>query len=435
MAKADKLSTEPYKGTRDFYPEDWAQMKWLMDVMRTTAERFGYVEYNASILEPAELYKAKTGEEIVSEQTYTFIDRGDREVTLRPEMTPTVARMVAAKRRDLAFPLRWYSIPNLFRYEQPQRGRLREHYQLNVDLFGAPGVEADIEIISLATQILEAFGATQQDYEVRINDRRFLSALFEQLGLNEDTKKKISKLADKKEKMPQEKWNMALAELVPEHASILEKIWNAKDMAETMAALPAGLAHSALKSIEELMLGLSALGIKNAVFAPSLMRGFDYYNGMIFEIFDKNPENRRALFGGGRYDNLLDIFGESPIPAVGFGMGDVTVRDFLEVRGLLPAYRSPIDLYICRVEGAGADFVNESAKKLRQNGLNVAVDLSERKVGAQIESASKQKIPFIVCLGKDEAENGTFKVKELESGEETELSIGEVPNFIKGKKN
>ncbi|HLP44136.1 MAG TPA: ATP phosphoribosyltransferase regulatory subunit, partial [Candidatus Nanoarchaeia archaeon] len=170
-----KLETTPYKGVRDFYPQEMFLEKYLFSAMRFTAENFGYVEYGASPLEPADLYRAKTGQEIVNEQTYTFIDRGDREVTLRPEMTPTVARMIAAKRRELAFPLRWYSIPNLFRYEQPQKGRLREHYQLNVDLFGVDNERADIEIISVAYQLLKNLGAEDKDFEIQVSDRGLLN--------------------------------------------------------------------------------------------------------------------------------------------------------------------------------------------------------------------------------------------------------------------
>ncbi len=177
--KTKKLSTEPYKGVRDFYPADMAVQSYIFDIWKKTAESFGYEEYGASVLEPANFYKAKSGEEIVNEQTYTFIDRGEREVTLRPEMTPTLARMVAAKKRELVFPLRWYSIPNLFRYEQPQRGRVREHWQLNVDLFGVNGIEADVEVISLAYKIMKNFGAKDEDFEIRVNSRNLLRKIFE----------------------------------------------------------------------------------------------------------------------------------------------------------------------------------------------------------------------------------------------------------------
>ena len=248
-----KLSTEPYKGVRDFYPEDMAIQNYIFNTWRKVVERKGYVEYSASLLEPTEIYTEKSGAEIVNEQTFTFIDRGERSVTLRPEMTPSLARMVDARSRNLKFPLRWFSIPNLFRYERPQRGRKREHWQLNVDLLGVAELEGDKEIISLAYAIMKEFGARDEDFEIRIN--------------NADTN-------------------------------------DFKDIAP------------------------------NVVSDPTLARGQTYYTGVVFEIFDTNKENGRAIAGGGRYDNLLEMFEVEPIPAVGFGWGDITFRDFLETHSL-----------------------------------------------------------------------------------------------------
>ncbi len=204
MKESKKLSTEPYKGVRDFYPEDMFIQKHIFATMRTAVEKFGYVEYGASVLEPAELYRAKSGDEIVNEQTYTFTDRGEREVTLRPEMTPTVARMVSARRRELGFPLRWYSIPNLFRYEQPQRGRVREHWQLNVDLFGPDSVDADIEIIAVAAEIMKKFGASHEDYTIRINSRKLLQQAIESKLIDPATYPQAVRLIDRKDKMTPE---------------------------------------------------------------------------------------------------------------------------------------------------------------------------------------------------------------------------------------
>ena len=250
-----KLGTEPYKGVRDFYPEDMAIQNYIFNTWRKVAENFGYVEYSASPLEPTEIYTEKSGAEIINEQTFTFIDRGERSVTLRPEMTPTLARMVAARRRSLKFPLRWYSIPNLFRYERPQRGRKREHWQLNCDLLGLTGAEADKEIISLTYTIMKEFGAKNSDFEIRINNSD--TDIFKEIG-------------------------------------------------------------------------------PNFVFDSSLARGQAYYTGMVFEIFDSDKENARSIAGGGRYDNLLEIFEVDPVPAVGFGMGDITLQDFLETHKLGP---------------------------------------------------------------------------------------------------
>ena len=287
-----KLGTDPYKGVRDFYPEDMAVQNYIFNTWRKTAEKFGYVEYSASILEPAELYKSKTSEEIVNEQTFTFTDRGGREVVLRPEMTPTLARMIAARRRNLKFPLRWYSIPNVFRYERPQRGRRREHWQLNCDLMGIADVEAEVEIISLAHAIMKAFGAKDDDFEIRLSSRKALPE-----GVTMETIRRIDK---------GEEINID----VPETDEI----------------------RSAFEYLDK-------KGVRNAKFDPKIVRGFDYYTGVVFEVFDTSPESRRSLFGGGRYDNLLEMFGVEPIPTVGFGMGDVTIWDFLETHKLQMKYQ------------------------------------------------------------------------------------------------
>lgn len=281
------LTTEPYKGVRDFYPEDMRVQNYIFSTWRKVAEARGYEEYSASLLEYSDLYKSKGNEEIVNEQTYSFTDRGGREVTLRPEMTPTLARLVAARRKALKFPLRWYSIPNVFRYERPQRGRRREHWQLNCDLVGVAGMEGDAEIIELAYKIMTAFGATESNFSIRINSRAALA------GVDKTTLRAWDK--------------------------------NGK---------PEGVNISITPALKDVLASLTERGITNAVFDPDIVRGFDYYTGMVFEVFDTHEANRRSLFGGGRYDNLLEIFGVEPVPCVGFGMGDITIRDFLETHNL-----------------------------------------------------------------------------------------------------
>jgi histidyl-tRNA synthetase len=242
---------------------------------------------------------------------YVFKDKGDREVALRPEMTPSLARMVAAKRRGLKFPLRWFSIPNVFRYERPQRGRKREHWQLNCDLLGIAGVEAEVEIISLSYKIMKAFGAKDEDFVIKINDREALQEKFKN--------KELIQLLDRKDKLEEKEFSEAW-----------EKNGGKKNDWEVTAS----------KKVTETISFLQKKGIK-AEFSPTLTRGFDYYTGVVFEVFDTNPENRRSLFGGGRYDNLLEMFGVEPVPTVGFGMGDVTIRDFLETHNLPTTKKKP----------------------------------------------------------------------------------------------
>jgi histidyl-tRNA synthetase len=402
--------------------------------MREVAESFGYEEYNASILEPADLYRAKTGEEIVSNETYTFTDRGDREVTLRPEMTPTLARMIAAKRKELQFPIRWYSIPNLFRYEKPQRGRLREHWQLNADIFGVPGIEAEVEVISMASAIMRAFGMKDENFEVRISNRAIINFLLgDVLTLSDDLAHKVSKLIDKKAKMEPHAFAQALEILIENKSEALLSFLGAKSIAELGKLIGQKMLPDAFATTEKLMERLKAVGIQNAVFDLSLMRGFDYYTGPVFEVFDKNPENSRSVFGGGRYDDLLDIFGEAKVPAVGFGAGDVILRDLLETYNLLPEAKSATDLYLCVIGDETRSYAEQFADKLRAKGVNVAVDLTKKKVGDQIRYADKKKIPFIACIGEEEMKTGQLKVKNLKTGEEQSGTIDSLAGLL-GKK-
>ncbi|MDO8591264.1 MAG: ATP phosphoribosyltransferase regulatory subunit [bacterium] len=320
MAKQNKegLSTESYKGVRDFYPEDMAVQNYIFDVWRKVSEQFGYQEYTASILEPAELYRQKSGDEIVNDQMYIFTDKGDREVALRPEMTPTLARMVAGKRKSLKFPLRWYSIPNLFRYERPQRGRKREHWQLNCDLLGTidnDPVNAEVEIISIAHKIMKEFGAKDEDFLIRVGNRTLIESKLEKIGLARENYKSFFQLKDRKGKISKEEYENGMKSIGISIEKLSNEIENLNDDSKLIDSL--GKAE-----------------IKNVTFDTNIVRGFDYYTGMVFEVFDTNPENKRSLFGGGRYDNLLEMFGVEPVPTVGFGMGDVTIKDFLTTHNL-----------------------------------------------------------------------------------------------------
>lgn len=417
-----KISTESYKGVRDFYPQDMYVQNYIFEKMRETAESFGYSEYSASILEPSELYQAKSGEEIVNTQTYNFKDRGDRDVTLRPEMTPTVARMVAGKKRELSYPLRWYSIPNLFRYEQPQRGRLREHWQLNVDIFGVESNEAEKEMLVIAHRLMKNFGAKDSDFEIRINDRRIMNALYEKFELGAEEIEKVSRAIDKKGKSTVEAFKEMLGGIFKKDSHVDEFLAVVESNKKLISTL--GEDNPLVKNLVGLIDGLATLGIQNVVFDATIVRGLDYYTGIVFEIFDTNPENRRSLFGGGRYDDLLSIFGNDKVPAVGFGAGDVTVRDFLETHGLLPAFKSSTDLYIGVIDDAFG-VAQTFADSLRAQGVNVAVDYTGKNVGDQIKKAVADVIPFLAIIGNKEAQEKKIKIKNLATREETEFGLEE----------
>lgn len=409
-----KVSTEPYKGVRDFYPEDQFFLRYITEIMSRACESFGFEEYHASILEPADLYKSKTSEEIVNEQTYTFIDRGEREVTLRPEMTPTVARMVAARRRELVFPLRWFSIPNVFRYERPQKGRLREHWQLNADLFGVEGVEAEAEIIALAHRIMTDLGAHEHDFEIRVNDRNILSSILEELNVDDVTERKVVRLLDAKDKMPDfdEKIEALLGQ--EKGAVFLQKLASVSSTA----------------SLEKLQMILNLMGVHNIVIDTSIVRGFDYYTGIVFEVYDTSPDNNRSLFGGGRYDRLLELFGDETVPAVGFGMGDVTARDFLETHNLLPKYMPATELMLLPMEPEAVMHAMQLAQNLRGEDVTVSVNLSGKKVGDMIKQADKLGIPTIITIGSRERESGEYTLKQLASGKETTMPANRIAEHL-----
>ena len=408
-----KLNTEPYKGTRDFYPADMAIERYIFDTWATTAELFGFERYDASILEPSELYKSKgaENEEMVNEQTYTFTDRGDREVTLRPEMTPTVARMVAGRRRELSFPVRWYSIPNLFRYERPQRGRLREHWQLNCDMFGSDDISADVEIIALAYNVLKAFGANDTDFEIRINDRALLNDIFARENLSETQSKAVLSLLDKKEKI----------------LTFTEDLYT---IIGHNIALPT--THTESTKLTQVMNGLSSLNINNVTFSPSTVRGFSYYTGTIFEIFDTDPKNNRSLIGGGRYDNLTSLFGGEPIPGIGFGMGDVTMRDFLETHNLLPKdiHITAPTLIIIPTDSSLTLEGEKIAQSFRSAGIRTSVDISNKKIAKKLSSAHDAGTRFTLVIGENETTSQTFTLKELATKKETQGSLQELIQTI-----
>lgn len=403
-----KLDTSSYKGVRDFYPEDMFILDYIMSVWHEVMQSYGFEHYNASILEPTELYESKTSEEIVNEQTYTFTDRGNRRVTLRPEMTPTVSRMIAKKRRELSLPLRWYSIPNVFRYERPQKGRLREHWQLNADVFGISEIEAEAELIEISYKIMRRFKLEEKDFVIRINDRKILEQIFEELKLDDKKRSDFRRLLDKK-----------------------DKIKDFNDEAEKILGRPYNIVTEPNKDIKELQKKLTERGINNVVFDPNLIRGFDYYTGIVFEIFDTNPDNRRSIFGGGRYDNLLEHFGIEKIPAIGFGMGDVTIKETLASRGLLPQSISPAHVGLCIINENSIEPSIKIANDLRKTGVDVLVHYPNKKVGEQIKFFDKKKIPFVIFIGDDEIKTGKIKIKKLKTGEEKVETLDEIKEYLK----
>ena len=428
------LSTQPYKGARDFYPEDKRLQKYMFDKLRQVAERYGYEEYDAPILESLELYLAKSGAEIVNEQTYTFTDRGGREVVIRPEMTPSVSRMVAAKRQELSYPLRWYSLPNLWRYERPQRGRLREHWQLNVDVFGLAGSEAELELIQMANAIYRSFGAKPAMYEIRLNSRRLMDfVLREYLGLNEVEAYSLAKLIDRMHKVDRSEF-IALADDIcsasEREAGVVEKLLTVLDT-KTLQALPTDLReHDSVVALNGLLVALADSGVTNVSFDITIMRGFDYYTDIVFEVVDLHPDNNRAMMGGGRYDGLVGLFGVEPVPTVGFGLGDVTLANFIELHNLLPKLASETDVYVATI-GDITPGATHAIGELREMGLNVAVGLAGRKLVDHFKIADKKKIHYVVIIGAQELADEQFTLKNLSTTESEKHSLQRIVSIVK----
>lgn len=422
MTAKEGLTTDSYKGVRDFYPSDWGRLSAAFGQIRETLSSWGYEEYQASPLERSELYLSKGNEEIIRDQTYTFEDRGGRSVTLRPEMTPSLARMVAGKRRELPFPLRWFSIGNRFRYERPQKGRLREFFQTDVDLIGLPEGQADIEILTLASSIFRAFGATESDFTIRINSRALLSAACKACGLTDsEGVKEYWLLLDRKAKMSAEEFDAA-------RGTSRDPLRAIEDATDPEVA-------KEKEKVMALIRELHARGVTNAIFEPEIVRGFDYYTGVVFEIQDTSPENPRALLGGGRYDGLVSLFGVEPLPAIGFAFGDVGLMDFLATHDLLPEPASAPELYIGTPSPSDIPLAQAFAETLRENGLRTFVNLGEKQLGDQIRDAVKRSTPYFVAYGTEEDERKSVKIKTLTTGVEEEVNVTVVAQHIHAKKN
>jgi histidyl-tRNA synthetase len=425
MSSKTPLSTQGYKGTRDFFPQEFALRAWIFEKMSQVCESYAYQGYDGPLLESFDLYAAKTGEEIVSQQLYSFIDRGDRKVALRPEMTPTLARMVASKINELPKPVRWYSIPNCFRYERPQRGRLREFWQLNVDVLGGDPVSADAEILLLSWDLMRAFGG-EKFVSIKVNNRKLMDSFFEShLKLSSEQALKLTKLIDARSKMGEEKFSLAALELgvSAEQIGKLDRFFQSP-LEQVVANVPC----EGAKELERLFEVLKRSGLPEGAirFDASVLRGLDYYTGTVFEMYDISPENNRAMFGGGRYDRLLDLFGKQSLAGVGLGMGDVTLAHFLETHGLMPKLDSGCDVFVTLPDEKLRETSAKIQRDLRGQGLKVAGSLEVSGFGVQLKQAAKLGAREVVLLGESELARGCVLVKTLATGDQREMAIAEV---------
>ena len=428
-SSARTIEIQSLTGFRDFYPDELALRQHVFSAWRRVGARYGFTEYDGPPLEPLELYTKKSGDEIVG-QLYHFTDKGGREVALRPEMTPTFARMIAARAGGLPKPIRWFSIPQLFRYERPQRGRLREHFQLNMDIVGETDPLADAEIIAAAIDALRELGLDHTHIVARISDRRLVSAILSALGVEAIDHAAVFGALDKLEKEGPEKVGATLGERGLSDGAV-DRILalgplSLEGIAETFAA-DAGVADAAAPLVE--VIGhLEASGFADYVrFDASLVRGLAYYTGTVFEIWERSGE-LRAVCGGGRYDDLLSALGGVDLPALGFGMGDVVLCELLKDLDLVPPRSARVeDFLICVTEDERATAL-ALARALRDRGRRVSYDLRARAVGKQFKSANQAGAARAIVLGPEESARGVASVRDMASGDEREVSIDALMN-------
>lgn len=423
----EKISTQPYKGSRDFYPKDLKIRNYIFEVFRKVCKSYGYEEYDGPFIEPFELYKAKSGSEIVNEQLYSFIDKGDRNVAIRPEMTPTLARMVAGKQKELIKPIRWFSIPNLWRYEKPQKGRLREHYQLNVDIFGIDTIIADFEIISLLRDILLEFGAKEYMFKVKLGNRKLVEDFFDYIKLNPKQAYSVIKAIDKKPKIATDEFLELLKNENLSNFQIKKIDEMFKDSSKFLQEMKEIGSVGATQVLELLSLLENVEKNSYVEYDSTIIRGFDYYTGNVFEVFDLYPNNKRAIAGGGRYDDLVSIFSSEMISGFGFGMGDVTALNFLTNWDLLPNFESEID-YVVTVWPSN-DLQNlvvssKIANLLRENNKNVILySATEDKIEKQLKFADRVNAKFAVIIGDEELKNEKITIKDLRNKAQKSINV------------
>lgn len=424
------LSTKEPKGTKDWLPQEFSVRKYIFDTWRKVCLRYGYEEYLTPLVESADIYRAKSGEDVGGNELMTFQDLGGRELSIRPEMTPSVTRLVSKIYASEPKPIKWFSIANFMRNEKPQRGRNREFWQLNCDIFGSSSIRADIEILQLSLDLVLEFNPPADSFYLGINSRELLEDLLSLAKadkLSEDKKLELIRILDKRGKISKQEFNDRLKAvgLEDEGISIINSFVACNNLDELLKSLPELEKSNGYKQIAEAITALKDLGYGDyLVFDPKVIRGFDYYNGLVFEVFDNNPDNSRAMFGGGRYNGLAKIFGQNDFPAVGVAPGDETFKLFLESWNLLDNLDLGQEVYYLPLLSSsliGRTF--NLATKLRVKGLNVISGFEEQKVGKALQVADKKGWQKVIIFGEDENKKNVYKLKDMLSGEEQELKI------------
>lgn len=420
---------------RQRFPEQFRVEKFVTDVLSGSSVSAGFQEYDGPVIEPLALFAAKSGGELVGRQSYSFTDRGEREVILRPEMTPSLARMVASS-GELQLPVRWFSMPLCYRYERPQRGRVREFLQFNLDILGSNSLAAELEVILVLNGIMKSFDAPSSIYRIGWSSRRFMTEALLRCGVKQELHSGVFSAIDKKDKMKEEAWSDYLLQACggdKKVAGTVVSLVSVESLSDSwlvnlMAESPA------FNEVQEFDLLLEKTGISSALFSPGVVRGLDYYTGIVFELVDTGSENRRSLCGGGRYDNLVGLFGAGRISGVGFGLGVLTLTLFLESYGLIPEsvkQAAPADVYIAVASSSVIADAGLLAETLRNSGIRVMMDVSGKKLGKQFSEASRNRITQVITVGVEEAETGIYKMKYLPDGKVTAGSVEELIGILK----
>ena len=418
-----KSSIQSIKGTRDFYPDDMAVRSWLYEKVRHVSEAFGYQEYDGPFLEPIDLYAAKSGEELVKEQSFVFPDRGGDLITLRPELTPSLARMVAQRQRQLTYPLRWWSWGPFWRYERPQKGRGREFFQWNIDLIGVDTPEADAEMVAIAATFFKEVGLTPNEVNILVNNRKLMNAQFEQLEIPPERREEVLRLIDRRDKMAPAEWQAYAREIG----------LNDRQFAGLQERLTDQDLWRQSPELQRFFPAIQALGVSEYVrFAPHIIRGLLYYTGTVFEAWDLSGDFR-ALFGGGRYDNLVSDVGGDPLPAVGFALGDMVITLILAKFGCLPTDtdRSTAAVLVTVFDESSLTASLALAAELRQAGLKVACYPEAVKIGKQFKYGDRMGMRLAIVLGPDEQQQNQVAIKDLRSGEQQAVQRGEATSVIR----
>ena len=411
------------KGTREFYPEEMALRNYIYEKVRAASQSFGYQEYDGPFIETIDLYAAKSGEELVKKQSFTFQDRGGESVTLRPELTPSLARMIAARQNELAYPVRWWSFGPFWRYEKPQKGRTREFFQWNIDILGVATPEADAELIAVAASFLRSVGLTPERAVIYVNNRRLMEAEFDALGILPEKRLDVSNLIDRRSKMEPARWDEYALEM---GLSAVQR----DGLKEVLANYDL---WQKSEELSRLFAALEVLGVKDYIkFDPNIMRGLLYYTGTVFEAFETSGSLKRAILGGGRYDNLLADVGGTPLSGMGFAMGDVVIGIVLQETGLLPEFPlTPAPVLVTVFDESLLLKSFALAAELRREGLNVMVYPEVAKLPRQFKFADRMKMRATLVLGPDEEAKGQVVVKNLSSGEQVAVSRETLVDMIR----